>query len=128
MTDTSPASLIADLDAALADAGENIILRRLTGTQQIPFDVTVRAHVTPVKAEALVGAVTQTASKVIISPTEITRAQWPGFQTGVTGPDAVLPRKGDKAVIGGRARNIEFAAPLYRGGALVRIELTVLGA
>jgi hypothetical protein len=79
--DMTPAELIADLDAALADAGQTVTLRRLTlgpGGVQIPFDVEdVPASIRPLKPEELVNGIDQTWSKVVISPTVISTRQWP---------------------------------------------------
>lgn len=112
----TPAEMIADLDAALARRGEEIVVRRYTATTGTPrpkIDITVRAAVRPVKPEELVGGIDQTFSKVVLSP---------------TGLSALLPlRKGDKVVIQGRERNIEFPKPIVDGDKLVRINLTVAG-
>lgn len=118
---------IAQLDRALAKNGSTIVLRRYAAGNSARFDVTVKASVRPVKAEEIVGSITQTSMTVILSPTEMTRAQWPGYQTGVTGPESRMPRTGDKAVIDGRERNIQFVKPIYVADVLVRIELNVAG-
>ncbi len=116
---TTPAKLIADLDAALLDAGEDAILRRLTlgpNSIQIPFDADVRASIRPLKAEELVGNIDQTWSRVVLSPTDINRAQFP------------LPiRKGFKIVQGGKVRNVEFVKAINVQNVLVRIDLVVGG-
>ncbi|MER9306785.1 hypothetical protein [Mesorhizobium sp. M0496] len=116
---TTPAELIADLDAALLDAGEDAVLRRLTlgpNSIQIPFDVDVRASIRPLKAEELVGNIDQTWSRLVLSPTDINRAQWP------------LPiRKGDKIVQAGKVRNVEFVKAIRVQDTLVRVELLVGG-
>lgn len=117
--DDSAEGRVARLDAALARRGQDITIRRLTlgpGGIQIPFDAEgVRASVRAVRAEELVGEIDQTASKLVISPTGL-HAAFP------------LPiRKGDKAVIAGRERNIEFVLPFEVDDVLVRIELMVAG-
>lgn len=113
----TPTKLIADLDATLAGAGETITLRRYTaptGTPRPKTDIeNVPAAVRAVKAEEIIGAIDQSASTVVVSPTGIA---------------ALLPlRKGDKAVIQGRERNIEFPKPIYVQNVLVRIDLLVVG-
>jgi hypothetical protein len=116
---TDPQSLIADLDAALLDAGEDAVLRRLTlgpNSIQIPFDCDVRASIRPLKPEELVGGIDQTWSRVILSPTDINRAQ---FRLPV--------RKGDKIVQAGKVRNVEFPAHIRVQDVVVRIELMVGG-
>ncbi|MBA1141750.1 hypothetical protein [Mesorhizobium neociceri] len=116
---TTPAELIADLDAALLDAGEDAVLRRLTlgpGAIQIPFDCDVRASIRPLKPEELVGNIDQTWSRVVLSPTDINRAQ---FQLPI--------RKNDKIVQDGKVRNVEFPKHIRVQNTLVRVELVVGG-
>lgn len=115
------AAEIAALDNALARAGSDITLRRVTGTAPslTNTDVTVRATVRSYQPQELVGGIAQIDSHVIISPTQIVAANWPG--------DGSLPRKLDKMVIAGRVRNIEVVDPIYVGGELVRLEMRVLG-
>jgi hypothetical protein len=123
---------VSALDRALARAGEDIIIRRVVGTlpNTVNIDVNVRALVRSYSPEELVGGITQTDSLVIISPSEIDRAQWPGGQAATMAPfnpDTRLPKKGDKAIIQGRLRNIEVVDPFLVQGELVRIEMRVLG-
>ena len=127
MTDAEQA--IADLNAALAADGEWIELWRETGTQKIPFKVRCRAFVRGYAAQELVGGISQTDSKLILSPTEIIRAGWPGPNSSATptNQDRRMPRKGDAVVIAGRKRAVEAAGGIYLIGALVRIEMRVLG-
>ncbi|CAH2399224.1 hypothetical protein [Mesorhizobium ventifaucium] len=114
---TTPADLIADLDAALADAGTAVTIRRYTaptGTPRPKTDIdNVPAAVRAVRAEELVEGIDQTASTIVVSPTALA---------------ALLPlKKGDKAVVDGRERNIELPKPISVQGVLVRIELLVSG-
>lgn len=121
---------IEALDAALERAGADIILRRVVGTapNTISIDVTVRAAVRSYQAAELVGDIKQTDSKVIISPTQIAQAQWPGGELpSATVVDPSLPRKLDKMVIDGRVRTIEVVDPFYVNDVLVRLEMRVLG-
>lgn len=116
---TDPASLIADLDEALLDAGEDVVLRRLTlgpNSIQIPFDADVKASIRPLKAEELVGNIDQTWSRVILSPTDVNRAQ---FRLPI--------RKNDKIVQDGKVRNVEFPKHIRVQNVVVRIELMVGG-
>ena len=119
----------ADLDAALAADGEWVELQRLTGTALIPFKVTCRAFVRGYAAQELVGGISQTDSKLILSPTEITRSGWPGPNSSATSTnqDRRVPRKGDAVIISGRKRAVETAAGIYLASDLVRIEMRVLG-
>lgn len=113
----SPEQAISALDRALDAAGEDIVLRRTTGTKPaIPFDVGVRASVRDYQPAELVGGVVQGDSRVIVSPTEMKRRQW-----------CWPPRVNDKAVIQGKVRNVTAATPIYVNGELVRIELSVRG-
>lgn len=121
---------IADLDDALADYGTDVVLRRVSGTapNQTNTDVTVRAAVRSYQPNELVGGINQTDSLVIISPTQIAAAGWPaGESASTTVADPTLPRRLDKMIIAGRARNIEVVDPIYLGGELVRIEIRVIG-
>lgn len=123
---------VAALDGALADAGEDIILRRTVGTGAAAanVDVTVRASVRAFAPDELVGAILQSDSMAIISPTQIIAAQWPGGQptsAAIHRADPRVPKVGDKAIIQGRIRNVTFVEPILVAGELVRIELTVAG-
>ena len=120
---------IADLDAALAADGEWIEVWRETGTQKIPLKVRCRAFVRGYAAQELIGGIAQSDSKVILSPTEIIRAGWPGPNSSATptNQDRRVPRKGDAVVIAGRKRTVEAAGGIYLGGEVVRIEMRVLG-
>lgn len=121
---------IADLDASLATDGEEIELQRLT--QLIAVKVICRAFVRGYAETELVGGISQTDSRVVISPSEIIASGWPGPQRAFPVPPDVnqdhrVPRKGDKAVIMGKTRNIEMAHPKYIDGQLVRIDMRVAG-
>lgn len=129
----SPARLIADLDAALSRRGEDVVIRRSVGTGAsiVNTDVNVRGRVMPVAPNELVGTVSQTDLKVILSPTQIDAAQWPGgvpYSTSRYQVDPRVPKIGDKAILQGKPRDIKFAKPITDGGGtLVRIELIVTG-
>ena len=120
---------IAALDSALAtDNGEDVILRRTVGSANI--DVKVRAMVRAFKPEALIGGISQTDSLVVLSPTQIKAAQWPGGQPVTSGRlkgIAWLPQNNDRAIIQLRNRAITFVKPIAVAGEIVRLELTVAG-
>lgn len=124
---------IADLNSFLEMDGEDVEIRRLYGTQLIPVKVTCRAFVRPLTSEELQAGIDQKTSNVILSPSEITAAGWPGPWTSSPAEpvqpatDRRLPRKNDKCVIQGAVRNIELAKPILVDNELVRIELRVLG-
>jgi len=113
----TPERAIASLEAQIGLHGELVTLRRYTasgGTPRPKTDIeNVRAHVRAARADELVGAVKQNQLKVILSP---------------TGIGALLPlRTGDKVLIAGAEKNIEFASHIRVRDVLVRIELTVQG-
>lgn len=126
---------ITDLNAHLLADGEDIEIRRVitSGTTQMNVRVDCRAFVRNYGADELVGGITQEQSRVVISPSEIIAAGWPGPWTpSASEPvqpatDRRVPRKNDKCVIKGRVRNIEVAMPIYVDNELVRIDLRVLG-
>jgi hypothetical protein len=126
---TDAEQLVADLDEELARDGQDIRLQRLTGTQQIPFEVTCRAFVRPVSAEQLIAGITQDSSNVVLSPTQIVAAGWPGPNSSKTPTtvDRRVPTNNDKVVIAGKVRQINAVMPVYADGELVRINLRVLG-
>lgn len=119
----SAAEEIASLDAALAEDGEDVILRRVTSG--VNNDITVRAFVRGVSPEQLAAGVKQDNSNVIVSPSEIIEFGWPGTVSDVS--DVRVPTTNDKMVIAGRPRQIEFVAPIYVGGELVRMDIRVIG-
>lgn len=124
---------IADLDMSLAADGEWIELWALFGTQMIPVKVTCRAFVRSISTEEIAAGITQDSANVTISPTEINAAGWPGPWTPTPaepvnpGVDRRVPKKGWKAFIKNKVRNIELAKPIYVDDELVRINMRVLG-
>ena len=120
----TPESIIADLDFALAEAGENVTLRRNAGTQLIPFDVeNIKAIMRGYAASELVGEITQQDQSFILSPTEINRYQWPGFRTGTTSAiDDRVPRKNDIIISSRGKLTVQAATGIYVQNVLVRIE------
>lgn len=123
---------IRELDKSLADDGEWIEIWRLTGTQLIPVKVRCRAKVNNLGAQDLISGIKQDTSEVILSPTEIIRAGWPGPETrpvtkASTTIDRRVPQTGDKAYIKGKPRQVDVGLPTYVDDELVRIKLRVLG-
>jgi hypothetical protein len=75
--------------------------------------------------DELVGGIIQGDSFVILSPSEIIAANWPGT---VTAPgDKRVPKHGDQLIVQGIARTVQTGTPFYIAGALVRLELQVRG-
>lgn len=126
----SAAGLIAALDAALAKAGEDVVLRRVYGVAPRTnyVDLPMRAVVADYSPEELLGGIAQTDSKVILSPTPIANSGWPGGNAvSATLPDQSLPRLHDKIIAGDRVRNVEFVSAITVTNMLVRIELRISG-
>jgi len=103
---------------ALTHYGDDVTLRRLTGTARIPFSVPCRASVTIGSAQALVGGVQITADRILMSSREIQAAGWPG-----------MPRHGDQVIYDdGRVFVVQGRAdPFALDDGDFLIQLTVLG-
>ena len=127
--------LIVALDRALALAGEDIILRRIFGIapNQTAVDVKCRAKVTAISAEPTVAGIAVTTFEIIISPTQIKNAKWPGGMPPQLPPfdvDQSIPRAGitDKVLMRGLPpKDVFFVDPVMPGGELVRINMKVKG-
>lgn len=125
-------SFRADLDNFLGDFGQDVILRRVIGTTaQVNIDCPCRAWVRGYTADEIAGGVIlQGDSRVIISATDIERAQWPGGEPVQSPPvetDPRVPRAGDRVIVEGRSRAVITASPTYVDGALLRIDAQVRG-
>lgn len=117
--------LVVALDDQLAVVGQDVILRRVNGP-----DVTVRVVMRAFRPEELVGGITQNDALVILSPTQIRNANWPGVtDTGVSpfNPPVWMPRRNDKIISLGRQFNVAYVKPFVVANDVVRIELTVTG-
>jgi hypothetical protein len=127
--------LLAQLDRRLERRGEAIALRKRTqaGSTGSFVDVTVPAIIRALTVEQLIGSITQQNFFVMISPTHITRAQWPGGRTppatgGLISPaDPRIPTTSDQVIIRGRVTGIQRVAPVFDCGECIRIELSVIG-
>ncbi|EJB02886.1 hypothetical protein Rleg9DRAFT_1700 [Rhizobium leguminosarum bv. trifolii WSM597] len=112
----TPADAIAQLDRAIDESGETVILRRYTapaGSPRPKIEASIPAFVRPLEAEELAGDIDSTFSNVIISPTNVG-----GFLPIV---------KGDKIVIDGKERNVELPKRYKMKGVLVRMKLMIGG-
>jgi hypothetical protein len=123
---------VASLDDALSEAGEAVILRRIvgTGSAAVNIDVTVRAAVRKLSADELVGTLSQTDDMVVISPTQILTAQWPGgtpVSAAIHQEDPRIPKIGDKLIIKGKVRDVILSKPIFVGDEWVRCELVAKG-
>jgi hypothetical protein len=125
---TEAEAIIAVYDAELAGVGQDIILRRLqlvAGVQSVRAEVICRAVVRNYQPSELVGGIIQGDTLVILSPTQISNADWPGAVT--TPGDKRVPKHGDQIVIQGISRAVQVGTPFYVAGTLVRLELQVRG-
>lgn len=112
---------VADkLASVLTRFGRPMTLRRNTlgpNNTQYPLDVTVYGtteNYTP--NELIGGAITQGDTKVTITGTEMTAAQWPA-----------PPKTGDKIIIDGKPRNVGSVEPKYFGSEVLVYVLQVTG-
>lgn len=122
---------IADLDAALAQDGQPITLRRVLSVDTETYvDVTCQAFVRGYQPNELVNGITQQDRSVILSPTQINAAEWPGDDpVSVEVPDARIPsrNRGDKCVIDTIECAVQSAQGIWIGSTLVRIDMRVRG-
>ena len=110
---------IADLDAAVEEAGQDVVLKRITGTSnQASLEVTVRAAVRGYRPNDIVAGsgIIQGDRKVIMSPTQMRDRQWPW-----------PPKNGDKMIINGATVSVQAVNQVVVGNEMVRIELQVRG-
>lgn len=106
----SPAKLIADLDAALAQAGEDVLIH--TVAAGVPdAGASARASVRGYKPDELAGDINQSDRKLVLSPTDV----------------PTPPEEDDKVTIAGKTFNIEAVEAIRVQNVLVRIELQARG-
>jgi hypothetical protein len=106
----------SDVQAAIDDVGSPVILRRLSGPQQIKFDVRTNAVISGFAPDELVGGIIQEDRRVIIGPRDIQARQWPA-----------PPRKGDKVLIGDVETTVLASETVDVRGQIVRYNLVVRG-
>lgn len=117
----TPQQAIDMLERQIAKNGQTVTLRRLPST-----DITLRASVRSSTATELVAGLSQGESLVIVSPTQIDAASWPGTQEAGKA-DIRVPSKnrGDIVVVNNQPRAVQNANPFYIDDRLVRIEILV---
>jgi hypothetical protein len=124
------------LDRFLRNRGETVWLQRQAGTGGAitRVRVKVRAWVRSLMEEQLIGSITQQNFMVIISPTELFKAQWPGGLTpsapsfGIIEPrDQRIPVSSDAIFIRGTQRTIQNVQPVFDRGTCIRIEINCTG-
>ena len=122
---------IDELDASLAENGEDIILRRVIAG--VKKEVTVRAHVRNfrLKASDIVTGITKVPFIVIISMTQITAAGWPQGAPASAAPpfdvDPAIPVIGDLAIIKGMPRTVKSVDAIAVNNEIVRVKMIVEG-
>lgn len=113
---------IEALDRALSRSRQTITLRALPAVDLAGVPAVVRGYA----PNELVDGITQQDSFVVISPTQINAAGWPGAQ--VSGQrDIRIPNKnrGDLCIINGQTRAVQAGVGIYVRDVLVRIEFRV---
>lgn len=126
-------STITNLDRALSETGEDIILRRTVGVTN--YDLTVRASVrsaslTRSRNNQLVDGTTQDDKLLVISPTEIRANNWPGVGASPAAPfnfDISVPKRGDKVILSGLLYRIEVVNAIKVDNEVVRIQIMTKG-
>lgn len=117
---------IAALDDALHQAGESVRLLRMATAPAsgIASEVTCLALIRGYAPSELVAGtgIGQQDQKMIISPTPILMAGWPG------GGGSPVPRQGDRIISNRGPLTIQDAAGFYVADVLVRIEIQARGS
>lgn len=107
-----------------------MVLRRVVGTTNSQnIDVTVRALVRNfrLKEDQLIENIKQAVLIIIISPTQISAAQWPGGGLPGQRVDPSMLRRDDILVIKGRPHDIQACEAIAVNGVNVRYEMQVIG-
>lgn len=131
---------LARLDRQLRLHGEPCELIRTVGSStQTKNRVNARCIVKTFAAEQLIGGITQTNYLLLLSPTDLRRAGWPGARGPATvaggnlpsgdrpPKDFVIPTSNDAVYFRGSQKVIGQASAVYDGDEVVRIELKVTG-
>lgn len=105
------------LDRGLARSGQTVTLRRPPAVDLAGIPAVVRGY----QPNELTEGITQQDSLVIISPTQINAAVWPGVG------QSPIPSKnrGDSCIINGVTRSVQAGVGIYVRNVLVRIEFQV---
>lgn len=126
----TPGEAISSLDRFLAERGEIITLRLVTGDapNEVNVDVDCVAGVDAVNSDQIAAGIKVSDLNIIISPTQINAAGWPGLPASsrdaripvINGPYKVVAR-------GEPERTVVFVDAKILGGQLVRINMRVSG-
>ncbi|MBO9631207.1 MAG: hypothetical protein J7516_17525, partial [Shinella sp.] len=125
-----PLAAIDMLDRQLAKHGEDIVITRIVkrGGVNVAETVTCRAFVKSVSADEIAGKIMAEDLKVIISPTQILDAGWPGTDENIIAGNNVdqrIPKSSDKVTVQGRPREIRAPKPKLMNGVWVRSDMVV---
>lgn len=112
------ADAIADLDAEIAETGQDVVLVRIMADAD-DLERPHRAFVRGYRPDEMVGGLQQGDTLVTLSPT--------GLPAEFADTDASRLARNDLIRIDGRLRNVEFVEPVRVAGTLVRMNLTVRG-
>jgi hypothetical protein len=120
-----------DLDASLAEQGEDIVLRRVIAG--VKKEVTVRAKVRTFRLSAsdIVTGISKIPFVVVISMTQIRAAGWPVGAPAAAAPpfdvDPAIPVIGDMVIIKGILRTVKSVDPIDVNSEIVRVNMMVEG-
>lgn len=109
-------SVADEIEAEVTTYGQQVVLRRLTGTGLTPTDVTLFAVVRGYQPQDLVGMIAEGDRRVIMGNKAIVAASWPG-----------PPKRDDQIVIDGKSTNIIACASITLDGDIARHDIQVRG-
>lgn len=110
------------LDRGLARSGQTVTLRVLPTNDLAGIPAVVRGY----QPDELSSSITQQDSHVVISPTQINAAGWPGVQApGIKDNRIPTKNRGDICIINNVQRAVMAGVGIYVQDVLVRIELQV---
>lgn len=122
--------LVGDLDRALNDAGEDIVLRRKVSN--VFQEVTIRAAVRLAnKPDQMMSGTTQDDLKIVASMTQIKATGWPGTGNVGSAPfvvDSQIPRRGDEVIVKGMRYRLEAVNPIAVKNSVIRLVMMAKGA
>jgi hypothetical protein len=126
---------LARLDRQIRLHGEEVQLIHTVGSStQTNTRAQIRGIVKTLGIEQIIAGITATNYMVIISPTDLRRAAWPGAVAvaaasgiPISARDAVVPTTADKITFRGAQKAISKVDAIYDGDECVRIELTCVG-
>jgi hypothetical protein len=127
---------LARLDRFLKRHGEPVWLQRQVGTAGAitRVRVEIKAWVKSMMEDQMIASITQQNYMVIVSPTELFKAKWPGGQPPspdtfgiIDASDRRIPETTDAIYIRGKPRTIKNVQPVFDGGSCIRIELNCVG-